>query len=331
MEIDINKPHDSFFKKVFRDVDNTRDFLKSYLPKDISKRIDFSTITMSDTEKDNAKYKKSYLDLSVQCKLDDKKSQVYIIFEHKAYRDNLAIMQILSYCLLVWEDEIRANKKTLTPIIPFIFYHGEGNSGLKTNFKNYFDVTEDLKKYLLNFEILIFDTDKVSNDEIRENINNLFLVSALLMMKNIFKDKEQIKPILRDIIELSDDRKIILFEYFATKKRMTEETFNELMIELKGDKMPSVAQIWMDRGIQEGVIKGKLEGIQEGITKGIRDTIKMGFETKFNQLSKKLLLAIQKINEVEKLKEIQKALFVINDADEFQRFVKKRIQDKSTN
>jgi predicted transposase YdaD len=314
MEINVNKPHDSFFKKVFRDVNNTRDFLKSYLPKELSKRIDFNTMTMSDTEKDDAKYKKSYLDLSVQCRLDDKESQIYIIFEHKAYRDNLTIIQILSYCLLVWEDEIRANKKTLTPIIPFIFYHGERNSGLKTNFKNYFDVTEDLKKYLLNFEILIFDTSKKSNEEIKQNINNLFLVSALLMMKNIFKDKEQIKPILKEIIELSDDRKIILFEYFATKKQLTEETFNELMIELKGDEMPSVARIWMERGKEEGIVEE------------IHSTIKMGFEFKFKQLSKKLLLAIQKINEVETLKEIKKAIFDINDADEFQRFLKSRIQ-----
>jgi predicted transposase YdaD len=318
MEINVNKPHDSFFKKVFRDVNNTRDFLKSYLPKELSNRIDFNTMTMSDTEKDDAKYKKSYLDLSVQCRLDDKESQIYIIFEHKAYRDNLTIIQILSYCLLVWEDEIRANKKSLTPIIPFIFYHGEGNSGLKTNFKNYFDVTEDLKKYLLNFEILIFDTSKKSNEEIKQNINNLFLVSALLMMKNIFKDKEQIKPILKEIIELSDDRKIILFEYFATKKQLTEETFNELMIELKGDEMPSVARIWMERGKEEGKI--------EGIVEEIHSTIKMGFEFKFKQLSKKLLLAIQKINEIETLKEIKKAIFDINDADEFQRFLKSRIQ-----
>jgi hypothetical protein len=179
-------------------------------------------------------------------------------------------------------------------------------------------VTEDLKKYLLNFEILIFDTSKKSNEEIKQNINNLFLVSALLMMKNIFKDKEQIKPILKEIIELSDDRKIILFEYFATKKQLTEETFNELMIELKGDEMPSVARIWMERGKEEGKI--------EGIVEEIHSTIKMGFEFKFKQLSKKLLLAIQKINEVETLKEIKKAIFDINDADEFQRFLKSRIQ-----
>jgi len=182
-------------------------------------------------------------------------------------------------------------------------------------------VTEDLKKYLLNFEILIFDTSKKSNEEIKQNINNLFLVSTLLMMKNIFKDKEQIKPILKEIIELSDDRKIILFEYFATKKQLTEETFNELMIELKGDEMPSVARIWMERGKEEGKIEGKIEGIVEEI----HNTIKMGFEFKFKQLSKKLLLAIEKINEIETLKEIKKAIFDINDADEFQRFLKSRI------
>ena len=95
---------------------------------------------------------------------------------------------------------------------------------------------------------------------------------------------------------------------------MTEETFNELMIELKGDEMPSVARIWMERGKEEGIVEE------------IHSPIKMGFEFKFKQLSKKLLLAIQKINEVETLKEIKKAIFDINDADEFQRFLKSRIQ-----
>ena len=125
---------------------------------------------------------------------------------------------------------------------------------------------------------------------------------------------EKIKPILRDIIELSDDRKIILFEYFATKKKMTEETFNELMIELKGDKMPSVAQIWMERG--------KLEEIQ--------DNIKRGITLKFKQFGDNLFVMIKKIQEIDRLKKIHDALFVINDADEFQRFVKKTIQEKNS-
>jgi len=145
------------------------------------------------------------------------------------------------------------------------------------------------------------------------------------MMKNIFSDVNQIKPILKDIIELSDDRKIIFFEYFATKKKMTEKTFNELIIELKGEEMPSLAKMWRDEGLEIGREIGREIGEKRGRLKEIQDTIKMGFEAKFSQLSHKLLLQIEKITEIEKLQEIKRAIFMINDADEFQRFVKKTI------
>ena len=325
MEISVDKSHDSLFKKVFRDVDNTRDFLKSYLPKDLASRVDFDSMSMSATEKDDAEYNSSYLDLTVECKLDGKDSKIYIIFEHKSYQDSMTLMQIMRYCMLIWEDEIKANKKSLTPIIPFIFYHGERKSALHSNFRDYFDITDDLKKYLLSFEMVIFDTDKVTNNEIRENINNLFVVSAILMMKNIFNDVNQIKPILKDIIELSDDRKIIFFEYFATKKKMTEKSFNKLITELKGEEMPSLAKMWRDEGLEIGREIGREIGEKRGRLKEIQDTIKMGFEAKFSQLSYKLLLQIEKITEIKKLQEIKRAIFMINDADEFQQFVKKTI------
>ena len=325
MEISVDKPHDSLFKKVFRDIDNTRDFLKSYLPKDLASKVDFDSMSMSATEKDDAEYNSSYLDLTVECKLDGEDSKIYIIFEHKSYQDSMTIMQIMRYCMLIWEDEIKANKKTLTPIIPFIFYHGERKSALHSNFRDYFEITDDLKKYLLSFEMVVFDTDKVTNDEIRENINNLFVVSAILMMKNIFNDINQIKPILKDIIELSDDRKIIFFEYFATKKQLTEKSFNKLITELKGEEMPSLAKMWRDEGLEIGREIGKEIGEKRGRLQELQDTIKMGFEAKFSQLSHKLLLQIEKITEIEKLQEIKRAIFMINDADEFQRFVKKTI------
>ena len=60
IQLDIEKPHDSFFKKVFRDIDNTRDFLKSYLPKDLASKIDFESMYISATEKDDNKYKVSH-------------------------------------------------------------------------------------------------------------------------------------------------------------------------------------------------------------------------------------------------------------------------------
>ena len=313
MQIDIKHPHDSIFKNVFDDIKNTKDFLKAYLPNDLVKQIDFESMKEAPTEKQDLKAKKNYFDLSVDCNIGEKKSRIYILFEHKSYQDKQTLMQVLRYCLVLWENELRNNRENLTPIIPFIFYHGEKESGLNKNFRDYFDVDESLKDYLLDFRTIIFDTNKIEDSEIREEINhNMFLMSAILLMKNIFGDN--LKPIMKTIVELDDERKVMLFEYITLKKDMTEEKFNEMIIDLKGDKMPSLAEVWMERGKEKGV---KIE---------IYESIKRGFELKFKQMWDKILLTtVQKINEIDKLKEIQDALYVMNDVDEFQKFVRKTL------
>jgi len=120
-EISLKHPHDSFFKKLFDNEENIRDFLKAYLPKSLAQYIDFESIKISDTEKENKKHKKYYLDLSVDCQIQETQSKIYIIFEHKSYQDKLTLMQVLNYCLTIWEAEIENNQDYLTPIIPYIF------------------------------------------------------------------------------------------------------------------------------------------------------------------------------------------------------------------
>jgi hypothetical protein len=75
-------------------------------------------------------------------------------------------------------------------------------------------VEDWLKKYLLSFEMVIFDTTKIKDSEIRERMNdNAFVMISLLLMKNIFGDIDKWKSVIKSIIELDDDRKIMLFEY----------------------------------------------------------------------------------------------------------------------
>ncbi|SFV61883.1 hypothetical protein MNB_SV-12-2 [hydrothermal vent metagenome] len=162
--------------------------------------------------------------------------------------------------------------------------------------------------------MIIFDTNKIKDNEIRQKIrNNAFVMTSILLLKNIFKDIDEWRPLVKSIIELDDDRKIMLFEYIVTKQDITEEKFNNLIIEIKGDEMPSLAEIWIERGEKRGRLNE------------LYDSIKRGLELKFKQLGKNLFLITQKIQEIDKLKEIQDALYVINDADEFKRFVQKRV------
>ena len=112
----------------------------------------------------------------------------------------------------------------------------------------------------MNFKFIIFDTNKIENSDIIESIDNIYLSASLLLMKNIFKDIKEIRPILKEIIKLDDDRVIRLFEYIIVIKDIEKEKFQEILKEIKGeDKMPSLAQRWLDEGIAIGVQKGIFE------------------------------------------------------------------------
>ena len=82
---------------------------------------------ISATEKDDNKYKVSHFDMSVECKLDGVNSKIYIIFEHKSYQDRMTIMQIIKYCMLIWEDELKANKKSLRQLSHLYFIMAKMN------------------------------------------------------------------------------------------------------------------------------------------------------------------------------------------------------------
>jgi len=259
-ELSLKHPHDSFFKKLFDNEENIRDFLKAYLPKDLSTNIDFKTIKISDTEKENKKHKKYYLDLTVDCLIKESNSKIYIIFEHKSYQDKLTLIQTLNYCLTIWEAEIENGAKELTPIIPYIFYHGKSKSKLKKNFRDYFAPNQAIDGYLMDFKFVIFDTTQIENHDIIKSIDNLYLSASLLLMKNIFKDIKELKPILKEIVTLDDDRVIRLFEYIVVNKDIEKEQFNEILLEVKGeDKMSTLAQRWLDEGRAEGMQRGVFE------------------------------------------------------------------------
>ena len=137
--------------------------------------------------KTGRKYKKFYLDLSVECRLSGSESEIYIVFEHKSYPDKLTLIQVLNYCAVVWETNIR-NKEPLRPIIPVVFYHGKQKFNLPTDFSDYFDVDDIIREYLVDFSVVLFDTNQHTDDDILKSSGDLYLAASLLAMKHIFKD-----------------------------------------------------------------------------------------------------------------------------------------------
>ena len=147
----------------------------------------------------------------------------------------------------------------------------------------------------------LFDTNKIENSDIIKNIDNLYLSASLLLMKNIFKDIKEIKPILKEIIKLDDNRVIRLFEYIIVIKDIEKDKFQEILREIKGeDKMPSLAQRWLEEGRAEGRAEGIAIGMQRGLEKGMYKGI---FETAIRMIERFNLSVDEVIKELNIKKE----------------------------
>ncbi len=108
---EIDKIHDKFFKNVFSDPENTRIFLKIALPQPIREAIDFSNISIDPTDYVSQKFKEGLSDIVAKTIIRNREGKeayadIYIIFEHKSYRDKNIFTQLLLYMYLMWQKDI---------------------------------------------------------------------------------------------------------------------------------------------------------------------------------------------------------------------------------
>ena len=256
-------PHDRLFKRVMSDEANVRQFIKEFLPKDISSQIDLKEMKLIPTEKIKG-YNKYYMDIAVECKISDTKGQLYFVFEHKSYPDPGVLLQILNYMTVTWDEQKKKNKP-LIPIIPVVIYHGSSSWNVTTHFQGQFDsLNESIKPYVPEFNYVLVDLTQIPNKEIEQKAKDTpFLMASLLLMKLVaLRDIEDIAKITV-IINLPEKEKLILFLYLLYTVDVDQTTMQRIVKELGGEEiMPSLAEKLMS--------KGEIKGKQDLLIKQLR-------------------------------------------------------------
>jgi predicted transposase/invertase (TIGR01784 family) len=183
----------------------------------------------------------------------------------------------------VWEKDI-LNKKPLRIIIPVVFYHGSQKWKVPEAFVDQFDVDDDIKKHLLNYRYILFDTNKwdlgdESNKELRENV---FLFSAIALMKASFKnDWETILEIFKfwhEKVFTKEREKILFFlVYISQTHKISINRLEKMLEESKingGDIMQTLAEQLKKEGIKIGIEENAKETAKRMLKKGLdMDTI----------------------------------------------------------
>ena len=331
----ITNPHDKLFKEVWSKKQNAIDFLNNYLPKNILKLMDLNSLAISKDSFIDEKLKEFYSDMLYQVNIMDKKGYLYFLFEHKSYPDYFIHLQLLEYLVKIWRQEIKNNPKikTLPVVIPMVLYHGKSTWKIHKNFLSLFNAEDGLlKRFIPDFEYILFDLTIWSDDEI---MGNIYTKAVLLLFKYIFKPelREKLPDILSLLNELENNESGLqyiesLLKYLMNSaekfsfKELKEISSNSLSDNTK-EAIMTIAEELIHRGMEQGLEQGLKQGWQQGLQEGLHKGLIFSLYLKFgrNNNTEAIISLVRQINDLGKLDIIQDKILSVNSVDEFKNFV----------
>ena len=172
------------------------------LPKEISSRIDFEYIDFDDTSYIQNRFKDLFSDIVIKTRLENKNLDIFILIEHKSSvpDKNALFLQILSYIYSMFEKD-HVDKNDFRIIIPLVFYHGKNKWDIPLEFLDLFNINDSIKKNMLNFKYILYDTKDFDTNKSDIIHKNLILASGLIALKTAF-DRDDIDSVIKIIENL---------------------------------------------------------------------------------------------------------------------------------
>jgi len=149
----IWNPHDRLFKQLWRERNVVADFLRTYLPGDVSSLISAGSVELCKDSFVSADLKEYFSDLLYRADMGGRPGYLYVLLEHKSRPAPLVPLQLLGYIKGIWDLHLKQSPLPLPMVVPVVLYHGRENwrvpcclSGLLE------DHWEGLTRYVPDFE-----------------------------------------------------------------------------------------------------------------------------------------------------------------------------------
>jgi predicted transposase/invertase (TIGR01784 family) len=186
---EIKSPHDSFFKRLFGNLEIAVDFLRNYLPPEILAHLDLDTLKLEKESFVDPSLRESFSDLlfGVQT-ITGANVFIYLLLEHKSAPEKWVAFQLLRYIVQCWERMQASGVERLPLIVPIVFYHGQERWRVGRRLSALVELTgmTNLQKYAPEFEYDLRDLSPHSDAEIKGEPR---LRAGLQMLRYIFSEE----------------------------------------------------------------------------------------------------------------------------------------------
>jgi predicted transposase/invertase (TIGR01784 family) len=264
--IKIYLSHDGLFRFSFDKKNVAESFARENLPAEITRDLDFSTLTPDKDTFVDQKLSRCYADVLYHIQFKNKPAYLYFLFEHKSWQPDFPGLQLLKNMINIWEKHVEHYKGTqkLPPIIPMLIYHGEYPWKVDTNFVSMFDIPDTLKKYIPAFSYELTDVSHMPEEEIKGEVELRIVLTAfryifhpeiMSQLKNIF----QLFGELPDKSKFNEYLKLLLIYLGSNVKDVTPDQLRDAV-----NKALKEGGAMMSTVFQEVLEKGKEIGVKEG-------------------------------------------------------------------
>ena len=320
----VSNPHDHFFRETFSRRDVAVDFVRHYLSPSVVTQLDTSDLHIVKDSFIDPDLREHFSDLLYRTHLrDGQDAYVYVLFEHKSDAEPLVAFQLLRYVVRVWEQAIKQTKAThLPPVVPVVVYHGTGVWRIDTRFQGLFAHHPELAAYIPNFRYQLCDLSTYSDEEIA---GEALLKVTLLILKHVFDGDlgERLPDILSLLSDLAHAKsgleylKVVLCYLTVATDRLSSEELHHAVEEAfsptGGALMATIAQRWIEQGIEQGIAQNARESIL--------DTLQIRFGTIPSDMAE----TITAMDNSLLLKALHKQALVVDSLAEFEQALEARI------
>ena len=162
---DIGNLHDKFFKEIFTRREALKDFLTQALPQPIAALVDLESLEYLKDSFIDENLRERFSDLLLQVAFKDHgPGYLYLLFEHKSYREPRIALHLPRYMVKIWDACVKQDR-LLPVIVPLVFHHGRDSMREGCAFADLFRVPDDLSRFLPAFDY------KVGNEGCKKACN----------------------------------------------------------------------------------------------------------------------------------------------------------------
>ncbi|MCP4108302.1 MAG: Rpn family recombination-promoting nuclease/putative transposase [Desulfobacteraceae bacterium] len=185
VEFEVGSPHDAAFKSAFQKKYLARNLIRSYLPADITKHIDFRHLALVNKSYVDEKLREKHSDIVYRTKLRGMTALLYFLFEHQSSSDQMMSFRTLSYEDNIWKEYLDQNpeKKKLPVIIPVVLHNGKTKWTAPLNFKEIVEGGDVFSEYLPDFRYELIDLSKYEDESL---VGDIALRFVLYTFKHIY-------------------------------------------------------------------------------------------------------------------------------------------------